>query len=70
MDFVFPGTRGQRPADFETTLKFGMALTRLAAEDAAVHKLAAEVQNLIKPRSVYGEAELVKRVRAVMAELS
>jgi hypothetical protein len=70
MDFVFPDTRGQRPADFEATLRFGMALTRLAAEDAAVHKLAAEVQNLLKPRSVYGEAELVKRVRAVMAELS
>lgn len=70
MDFVFPDTRGQRPADFETTLNFGMALTRLAAEDAAVHKLVAEVQNLLKPRSAYREAELVKRVLAVMAELS
>jgi hypothetical protein len=39
LDFVFPDTRGQRPADFETTLKFGIALTRLAAEDPAVHKL-------------------------------
>jgi 2-polyprenyl-6-methoxyphenol hydroxylase-like FAD-dependent oxidoreductase len=27
LDFVFPDTRGQRPADFETTLKFGIALT-------------------------------------------
>ena len=44
-DFAFPDTRGQRPADFETTLKFGIALTRLAAEDPAVHKLTAEVQN-------------------------
>jgi predicted DNA-binding protein (UPF0251 family) len=33
LDFVFPDTRGQRPADFATTLKFGIALTRLAAED-------------------------------------
>ena len=47
-DFVFPETRGQRPADFETTLKFGIALTRLAAEDPAVHKLTAEVQNLLR----------------------
>jgi 2-polyprenyl-6-methoxyphenol hydroxylase-like FAD-dependent oxidoreductase len=30
LDFAFPDTRGQRPADFETTLKFGIALTRLA----------------------------------------
>jgi hypothetical protein len=43
----------QRLADSETTLKFGFALTRLAAEDAAVHKLTAEVQNLLKPRNVY-----------------
>ena len=47
LDFVFPETRGQRPADFETVLKFGIALTRLAAEDPAVHKLTAEVQNLL-----------------------
>jgi 2-polyprenyl-6-methoxyphenol hydroxylase-like FAD-dependent oxidoreductase len=67
LDFVFPDTRGQRPADFETTLRFGIALTRLAAEDPAVHKLTAEVQNLLKPRSVYGDPALVQRVLAVMA---
>jgi 2-polyprenyl-6-methoxyphenol hydroxylase-like FAD-dependent oxidoreductase len=67
-DFVFPDTRGQRPADFETTLKFGIALTRLAAEDPAVHKLTAEVQNLLKPRNVYLDPGLVKRVFAKMAE--
>jgi hypothetical protein len=65
---VFPNTRGQRPADFETTLKFGLALTRLAAEDPAIHKLTAEVQNLLRPRSVYLEPTLVKRVVAKMAE--
>jgi 2-polyprenyl-6-methoxyphenol hydroxylase-like FAD-dependent oxidoreductase len=68
LDFVFPDTRGQRPADFETTLKFGIALTRLAAEDPAVHKLTAEVQNLLKPRSVYRDPALVQRVLAKMAE--
>jgi 2-polyprenyl-6-methoxyphenol hydroxylase-like FAD-dependent oxidoreductase len=68
LDFVFPNTRGQRPADFETTLKFGIALTRLAAEDPDVHKLTAEVQNLLKPRSVYRDPALVQRVLAKMAE--
>jgi 2-polyprenyl-6-methoxyphenol hydroxylase-like FAD-dependent oxidoreductase len=68
LDFVFPGTRGQRPADFETTLKFGIALTRLAAEDPAIHKLTAEVQNLLRPRSVYRDPALVERVLAKMAE--
>jgi 2-polyprenyl-6-methoxyphenol hydroxylase-like FAD-dependent oxidoreductase len=68
LDLAFPNTRGQRPANFETTLKFGIALTRLAAEDPAVHKLAAEVQNLIRPRSAYRDPALVQRVLAKMAE--
>jgi 2-polyprenyl-6-methoxyphenol hydroxylase-like FAD-dependent oxidoreductase len=68
LDFVFPGTRGQRPADFETALKFGTALTQLAAKDPAVHKLTAEVQNLIRPRSAYRDPTLVQRVIAIMAE--
>ena len=68
LDFAFPDTRGQRPADFETTLKFGIALTRLAAEDPAVHKLTLEVQHLLKPRSVYRDPTLVQRVLAKMAE--
>jgi 2-polyprenyl-6-methoxyphenol hydroxylase-like FAD-dependent oxidoreductase len=67
-DFVFPDTRGQRPADFETTLKFGIALTRLAAEDPDVHKLTVEVQHLLRPRSVYRDPALVQRVLAKMAE--
>ena len=68
LDFVFPDTRGQRPADFEMTLKFGIALTRLAAEDPAIHKLTVEVQHLLKPRSVYRDPALVQRVFAKMAE--
>jgi 2-polyprenyl-6-methoxyphenol hydroxylase-like FAD-dependent oxidoreductase len=68
LDFVFPDTRGQRPADFETTLKFGIALTQLAAEDPAVHKLTLEVQHLLQPRSAYRDPALLQRVLARMAE--
>jgi 2-polyprenyl-6-methoxyphenol hydroxylase-like FAD-dependent oxidoreductase len=68
LDFAFPEARGQRPADFEMTLNFGIALTRLAAEDPAVHKLAVEVQHLLKPRSVYRDPALVQRVLAKMSE--
>jgi len=67
-DFVHPDTRGERPANFEQTLRFGLALGKLAARDPAVHKLTAEVQHLLKPRSVYQDPELVQRVLAVMAE--
>jgi 2-polyprenyl-6-methoxyphenol hydroxylase-like FAD-dependent oxidoreductase len=68
LDFAFPDTRGQRPPDFETMLKFGIALTRLAAEDPAVHKLTAEVQHLLKPRSAYRDPGLMQRVLAKMTD--
>jgi 2-polyprenyl-6-methoxyphenol hydroxylase-like FAD-dependent oxidoreductase len=68
LDFAFPETRGQRPTDFETTFKFGIALTRLAAEDPAVHKLTLEVQHLLKPRSAYRDPALMQRVFEKMAE--
>ena len=54
--------------NFEQTLKFVSALTKLVARDPAVHKLAAEVQNLLKPRHVYFEPDFMQRVMAVMAE--
>ena len=44
------------------------ALTRLAAEDPAIHTLTAEVQNLLRPRSVYRDPALVQRVLAKMTE--
>ena len=67
-DFIHPDTRGERPANFEETLKFAAALTKLMARDPAIHKLVAEVQNLLKPRSVYFEPEIMQRVMAVMSE--
>jgi 2-polyprenyl-6-methoxyphenol hydroxylase-like FAD-dependent oxidoreductase len=68
LDFAFLETRGKRPAEFERTFKFGIALNRLAAEDPAVHRLTAEVQHLLKPRSVYRDPDLVRRVFEKMAE--
>jgi 2-polyprenyl-6-methoxyphenol hydroxylase-like FAD-dependent oxidoreductase len=68
LDFALPDTRGQRPADFETTLKFGIALNQLAAEDPGIHKLTLEVQHLLKPRSVYRDPTLLRRVLEKMAD--
>ena len=67
LDFAFPETRGERPADFETRLKFARALTRLAAADPAIHKLTAEVQNLLKPLCVYRDPALERRLHEIMA---
>jgi 2-polyprenyl-6-methoxyphenol hydroxylase-like FAD-dependent oxidoreductase len=64
-DFVHPKTRGTRPENLEAMLKFGAALGRLAARDPAVHRLTAEVQNLLKPRSAYLDPELLQRIQAL-----
>jgi 2-polyprenyl-6-methoxyphenol hydroxylase-like FAD-dependent oxidoreductase len=65
-DFVYPATRGVRPADFEKRTQYNIGLTRLAAQDSEVHKLLAEVQNLLKPQSALREPALATRVMAVM----
>jgi 2-polyprenyl-6-methoxyphenol hydroxylase-like FAD-dependent oxidoreductase len=67
-DFAHPETRGERPANLQQMLMFGLALDRLAALDPEVHKLTAEVRHLLKPRSVYQDPALVERVMAVLAE--
>jgi len=66
-DFIHPETRGERPADFEQMLRFGLALGRLAAADRDVHRLTAEVQHLLKPRSVYRDPALVERVMDILS---
>ena len=66
-DFVYPDTRGERPADFESALRFSKALARIAADDPEIHRLMFEVQHLLKPRSVYRDPELVRRIDAEMA---
>jgi 2-polyprenyl-6-methoxyphenol hydroxylase-like FAD-dependent oxidoreductase len=67
-DFIHPETRGERPPNFEQSLKIGQAITRLAARDPDVHKLTAEVNALLTPRSVYADPEFRQRVQAVMEE--
>ncbi len=65
-DYIYPHTRGERPADFANSVKFGAALNRLAARDPAIHKLAVEVQHLLKPRSAYQDPDVMRRVMAEM----
>jgi hypothetical protein len=51
-DLIYPETRGERPADFESRLKYNGALIRTAIHDPAVHRLLTEVHQLLKPPSV------------------
>ncbi|THD53610.1 NAD(P)-binding protein [Phenylobacterium sp.] len=66
-DFLYPETRGERPADFDQTSAFGAALVRLAVAEPDVHKLWQEVIHLLKPSSVLTDPDLVRRVKAVIA---
>jgi flavin-dependent dehydrogenase len=65
-DFVYPATRGIRPPDFEKRMQYNIGLTKLAAQDLEVHKLLAEVQNLLKPPAVLREPALATRVMALV----
>ena len=65
-DFVYPATRGVRPADLAQRLQYGVALTRLAAQDPEVHRLTAEVSQLLKPQAALREPALAARVMSLM----
>ena len=65
-DFVYPATRGVRPADFRQRIQYNIALTKLAAQDFEVHKLLAEVQHFLKPQSTLREPALAARVMALV----
>ena len=65
-DFVHPETRGERPSDLENRLRYGAALTDLAARDPEVHKLMVEVIHLTQPADALREPALARRVMALM----
>ena len=67
-DLASPTTRGERPANLLFILQFGLALVELSARDAEVHKLDAQVRQLMKPPSALMDPDLMQRVMAVMAE--
>lgn len=67
-DLASPTARGERPANLPFILQFGLALLELAARDPEVHRLDAQVRQLMKPPSALMDPALMQRVMAVMAE--
>jgi 2-polyprenyl-6-methoxyphenol hydroxylase-like FAD-dependent oxidoreductase len=65
-DLIYPETTGIRPEHFAESMKFAAGLMRLAVQEPEVHKLMVEVQQLLKPPSVYNEPELRRRIAQVM----
>ncbi len=66
-EFIYPQTRGERPAEFELGQRLSEALLKLAAEDGDVHRLMAEVTHMIKPANALGDPALVERIVAALA---
>jgi 2-polyprenyl-6-methoxyphenol hydroxylase-like FAD-dependent oxidoreductase len=67
-DLIYPETRGDRPADFEDQLDYNGALMRAAMRHHHVHRLLAEVQQLLKPPSVLRDPAVDRLVQAELVE--
>jgi hypothetical protein len=67
---AYPQTRGERPADFESRLKYNGALMRTAMRDAAVHRLLVEVQQLLKPPSVLQDPAIDRLVQSELFQMA
>jgi 2-polyprenyl-6-methoxyphenol hydroxylase-like FAD-dependent oxidoreductase len=67
-DFVYPDTRGERPADLQRQLQFATALRRIAIRDEVFHRLIVEVWHLLKPSSVYHDPGIARLVAEEMAD--
>ena len=65
-DFAVPGTRGERPAGLERSLRFAQSLRRLAARDPEVQRVVVEVWHMLRSRSALDDPRLVQRVEAEM----
>jgi 2-polyprenyl-6-methoxyphenol hydroxylase-like FAD-dependent oxidoreductase len=67
-DYIYEHLVNERPPGFAETLKLQEALTRLAAEDPAVHLLTTEVAQLLEPSSVLRNSPMAERLaRAIEA---
>jgi 2-polyprenyl-6-methoxyphenol hydroxylase-like FAD-dependent oxidoreductase len=69
-DLVYPETRGDRPPDFENRLQYNGALLRAAMRDPAVHRLMAEVQQLLKPPSVLQDPAIDRLVQQELSQMA
>jgi hypothetical protein len=68
VDFAYPQTRGERPAELSKWGPYLRTLESLLVEDLEVHRLAAQVTQLARPLSALEEEPLRSRVQSRMAQ--
>jgi 2-polyprenyl-6-methoxyphenol hydroxylase-like FAD-dependent oxidoreductase len=67
-DLAFPGTRGDRPENFEEAQQFEAALFRAAVVDPVVHRAIMEVGQLLQPHARLQQPDIMRRIEAVSAK--
>ena len=67
-DLAFPATRGERPENFEEARQFEAALFRAAVADPVVHRATTEIAQLLQPRSLLHEPDIMRRIEAEPAK--
>jgi hypothetical protein len=64
-DLAFPGTRGDRPENFEEAQQFEAALFRAAVTDPVVHRAMMEVSQLLQPHTRLQLSDIMRRIEVV-----
>ena len=67
-DFVYPDTRGERPARSAAPASSRPRFAKIAIRDEEFHRLIVEVWHLLKPYSVYHDPEIARLVAEEMAD--
>jgi 2-polyprenyl-6-methoxyphenol hydroxylase-like FAD-dependent oxidoreductase len=67
-DLAFPGTRGDRPENFEEAQQYEAALFRAAVVDPVVHRAVMEVGQLLQPHARLQQPDIMRRIEAVSAK--
>jgi 2-polyprenyl-6-methoxyphenol hydroxylase-like FAD-dependent oxidoreductase len=63
-DFAFPGTRGQRPENYEESRQFEAALFQAAVADPVVQRAFSDVVQLIEPFELFQDPDIQIRIKA------
>ena len=69
-DMIYPETRGERPPDFESQLRYNRALLQAAVRHASVQRTFTEVQQLLKPPSALQDPDIDKLIRAELLQMA
>ena len=69
-DFTFPGTRGEKPENFDEGRQFEAALIRAVVADPVVHQAFMNVMLLLEPDTRLQDPDILRRIEAASVEMA